>query len=779
VYEVNWHRISQAVSQAQALEGAPQEAFLSKLENDAPDIYGRVKDIVKNKNLFDAFMMTAVGDYLLPEPSLYKVGDTVGLWKIESQIGSGGMGDVYKATRADALYDQTVALKVMKGNDLKRKARFNDERRRLAALNHAGIASIFDGGVSEEGYSFMAMEYVEGLPIHKFSQSQNLNRTQNLNLFLRVCDAVAYAHNNLILHRDLKSENILVSENADIKLVDFGIAKLLDNSEDKENYGPFSILSAAPEQLNGQPLSVQTDVFALGSLLHQLLFNSFPQRQPSGAVRSQIKGLSPDLIAILQKALKTEPDLRYSSVANLSSDVAAFANSRPVKAYEGSNFYKLRKLIRRAPVASTLSIGFLASLIVGIGASQHFARTAQAEAVRANEELEVANWHRQVSEVDTKMSDAYAEGLHYAFGQEKSDNLSGLLIDYHAKTMEEYRDTDPEYTAYTSFVIGEHFIRRNDFRNGRLILEPWVMEEYGPSKLLLALGQAMLGHAYKEMNEIEGAAKLFSKSASFYVGTPGEHSTAHTMPATLAGILSSDRAVENEASEIIDHVLKTTESNFVKIFFLSRRASLELKRKNYDASYDALQQAMEIINSGRAGNFQEEHKLRIRLAFLEIFHKKSFSEAHRQIRLIQDNSQLNRGEGMTIAESYLYKSVMAWAVADHEAASTDLSEANRLMKRYNSDAKNPALLLLHSGVLNADLQNFKLAQNDLAALRNQTYEDYIIWSQVLEIYILARRDGMEAAQSKYDKTNFINDEILDNLEYRFYLDVLIEDGLKI
>jgi len=189
-------------------------------------------------------MMTSVGDYLPSSKALYSSGDLIGSWQIDSLLGSGGMGEVYKGQRADKLYNQTVAIKVMKGQSTSRKERFNKERQRLASLNHPNIAKIIDGGLSESQNPYMVMDYIQGHTLFDYVSSNKLSRTARLDLFSTICHAVSHAHSQLIIHRDIKSDNILVDSDKHIKLVDFGIATLI-GEEDETKRGAFSLTSAS------------------------------------------------------------------------------------------------------------------------------------------------------------------------------------------------------------------------------------------------------------------------------------------------------------------------------------------------------------------------------------------------------------------------------------------------------------------------------------------------------------------------------------------------------
>src|ERR1700733_11422957 len=207
------------------------------------------------------------------------IGVRLGAWTITRLIGRGGMGDVYEATRADADFEQRVAIKLLQREAAAQLERFQAERQILARLEHPGIARLYDGGVTEDGRPFMAMEYVEGRSITEYCQLTHASLEQRLALFIQVCDAVAYAHRNLIVHRDLKPSNILVTPNGAVKLLDFGIAKLLDAQRARVTQAaatPMTPICAAPEQLTGAAVTTATDVYALGLLLFELLSGTHP-----------------------------------------------------------------------------------------------------------------------------------------------------------------------------------------------------------------------------------------------------------------------------------------------------------------------------------------------------------------------------------------------------------------------------------------------------------------------------------------------------------------------
>ena len=203
----------------------------------------------------------------------------VGAWKIVRHIGRGGMGVVYEAVRAEGDFTQRVAIKLLRNDSISELGRFHVERQILARLEHPGIARLYDGGIAADGRPFMAMELVEGEPITEYCARTHPTLPQRMRLFTQVCEAVAYAHRNLVVHRDLKPANILVTAQGQVKLLDFGVAKLIaadDGNLTRTVGAPLTPASAAPEQLLGGPVTTATDVYTLGLLLFELLTGTQP-----------------------------------------------------------------------------------------------------------------------------------------------------------------------------------------------------------------------------------------------------------------------------------------------------------------------------------------------------------------------------------------------------------------------------------------------------------------------------------------------------------------------
>jgi tetratricopeptide (TPR) repeat protein len=330
----------------------------------------------------------------------------IGPFLLDRLLGRGGMGAVYLAHRADGQFEQKVAIKLIDlplATDLFRE-RFRQERQILAELQHPYIARLLDGGVTRDGDLYLVMEYVDGVPIDHFCEKQRLSVPQRLALFMRVCEAVQFAHQNLVVHRDLKPDNILVTEDGTPRLLDFGTAKLLSPSLagpasklTREGYLSFTPQYASPEQVLGNPITTASDTYSLGILLYLLLTGTLPYelkelttaemlrviceqppRKPAQAAGSY-KRLDADLKAILLKALRKEPQERYLTTEQLASDLRAYLDGLPVAARRGTLRYRAGKFIRRHRWGLTAAALLAATLVAGVAGVLWQARVANEE----------------------------------------------------------------------------------------------------------------------------------------------------------------------------------------------------------------------------------------------------------------------------------------------------------------------------------------------------------------------------------------------------------------
>ncbi len=330
------------------------------------------------------------------------IGQTLGPYRIERELGRGGMAVVYLAARADGEFQKHVAIKLIKrGMDSAAVVeRLRRERRILAALEHPSIARLLDGGTTTDGRPWIAMEYVEGVPIDRFCAERNLSIDERCRLIDKVCDAVAYAHQNLVVHRDLKPTNILVGPDGNPKLLDFGIAKVLgvDDSEASltREHWPLTPGYSSPEQMRGVAVSTTTDVYSLGVVLYELLAG---QRPSSGLVKASAAALEAgkesrwsrhlegDLDNILQMAMRVEPERRYPTVERMRADLDRHLAGLPVSARKETWRYRAGKFFQRHPVGTPAAAMIALAAMAGVVFIVHAERDAQVERHKAEQRL--------------------------------------------------------------------------------------------------------------------------------------------------------------------------------------------------------------------------------------------------------------------------------------------------------------------------------------------------------------------------------------------------------
>ena len=389
-----WEKLQKIFHEAMALPEEERLAFARAECGADRELFEELRALMEG----EANPATAVGSPPAAESDLEMEGREIGAYRLIRHIGSGGMGSVFLAERADGTFERQVALKVVKrGMDSERVLqRFELERNILARLDHPNIASLLDGGMTDDGRPYFVMEHVDGEPITEYCDARRIDLRGRLALFNIVCEAVQYAHQSLVVHRDLKPSNILVTRDGEVRLLDFGIAKVLDDSEDLALTGTGALLAtpayAAPEQMLGESVTTMTDIYALGVVLYELLTGRRPFEprrgageyhalvasgdplRPSTAITQQpltddghvdstrievvasARGLPPtrlrsllrgDLDTICLMALRREPERRYASAAQMGGDLQRHLDNLPVTARPDSVRYRVGKFVRR------------------------------------------------------------------------------------------------------------------------------------------------------------------------------------------------------------------------------------------------------------------------------------------------------------------------------------------------------------------------------------------------------------------------------------------------
>lgn len=403
-----WVRLESLFSETLSRPPAERGAFLARHCADDSDLRVEIESLLDAHESLGP-LDKAPAPVAAPEmPPSLAAGTCLGVWKVDRLIGRGGMGEVYEASRVDAAFEQRAALKLLRQEAATQIERFHAERQFLARLEHPGIARLLDGGTTADGRPYTVMEYVEGVSLTRFCRERRANLHERLALFMQVCDAVAFAHRNLIIHRDLKPDNILVTADGSVKLLDFGIAKLIDMAalpgEVEHTVAPFTPDYAAPEQFSGEPVTTSTDIYALGILLFELLTGDRPVRtrglptaqmlkrvverdppSPSRVAASNpsapvaTRRLKGDLDAIVGRCLRREPTHRYDTVVGLKRDIDRHLHYQPVLARSGVRTYVAARFLRR----HWLPITGLGVLVLALSAAVLYANKARIETGKA------------------------------------------------------------------------------------------------------------------------------------------------------------------------------------------------------------------------------------------------------------------------------------------------------------------------------------------------------------------------------------------------------------
>lgn len=412
-----WQRLSPLLDALLELDDAARAQSLASLREDDPQLADDLEELLA--------LEADSGDFLsepLVAPNAGIVsGVTIGPYELDRLLGEGGMGQVWLARRADGLYQRRVALKLLRPGiaDPSLRLRFTRERQILARLEHPHIARLLDAGISSDQQPYLALEYVEGEPITDWCRARQPDTDTRVRLFLQVCAAVSHAHTNLIVHRDLKPSNIMVTPLDEVRLLDFGIAKLLDTPDSPENtrtgLRTFTLHYAAPEQIRGEPVTTMTDVYSLGVVLYELLADQKPYQlkrpsdaqweeailnvdpvRPSQLIQRNLEGMgnpaamrrrmhdvAGDLDNIVLKALAKKPEQRYPSVEALALDLQRHLEGKPVHARPQSAAYRLRKYVGRHRWALSTAAIVTLVLVASFGIVAWQARQAINEAARA------------------------------------------------------------------------------------------------------------------------------------------------------------------------------------------------------------------------------------------------------------------------------------------------------------------------------------------------------------------------------------------------------------
>ena len=530
------------------------ERMLAEYAGDEEDFFRRT-DFVAVPALMKALQHCSDDD----TGGADRLGERIGPYRLVKRLGSGGMGAVYLAEREDAGFAQRVAMKIVEGvgSSAAGRERFDREREIIARLRHAGIASLLDGGATAEGIPYYTMEFVEGCSIADYCTGNALTLEQRVRLLIEVASALAYAHQNLIVHRDIKPTNILLTADGRPKLLDFGIAKLLGNDADagatRAAIGPMTPEYAAPEQFRGEAITVATDIFQFGTLCFRLLTGQWPYRadprdafgwsravnedepmtlggaltpehaetliRGPASLRALRRRLSGDLDAIVRKALNKSPLRRYPSMDAMIVDLKSFLKGRPVRARRATSGYLLWRWMTRRPYVSAMTAIAIAALVTTTLIAVRQAGIARSEAKRSHREAVRAD---ETSNFLISLFQDSGTNAQRDVGVEMS-----RLLERSMQRLEGQFGDRPEQRARLQISIGEIYATAGDWPHARAPLAAAVETLSG----LRDADPVVLGHALRILGVATSQLKGSAEALHLFAQAEAVLQTANTADA--------------------------------------------------------------------------------------------------------------------------------------------------------------------------------------------------------------------------------------------------------
>src|SRR6056297_402877 len=544
----HWTFLTSIIDQALELEPENRLNFINTRDSISADMrkvaIECIKSIEKSATFWDDLMKSSSelidhideNEIVINPDSDTSIPEQIGPYKVMKKLASGGMGNVYLAKRTDGHLQITVALKLLRQEcvDSHHIHQINIERNVIGRLNRPNIVRIYDGGITENGRPYLVMEYVEGTPVTEYCQTHQCSIGNKIMLFEQICEGVNFAHSNLIVHRDLKPDNIFISKNGSCKILDFGIAKIIQPEETPANTGdsnsrlkPFSICHAAPEQLSGGDIRTATDVYSLGLLLHELLTGTLPYNLsgkspaeantiiretplslPSSRVQSPeiSKTLKGDLDDIITKCLQADPDKRYQSAGELLADLRNYRNQLPLSFKQHQKAYKLKRFsVRNRALLS----GVIAVITILSALTIYY-----------------------ISIIKTEREKAIAE-------EQQASFIAGFMVDLFGAT-DPLRNVDDTLDVY------------DILQSGVDKLDNWEGTDLSKADIMISLG-----NAYKKIGDFEQSRTLLEDAFKIYISDSGDSLAPEMLKPTLElAVLHNDERNFNYAAHYFDRTLQ-------------------------------------------------------------------------------------------------------------------------------------------------------------------------------------------------------------------------------
>ncbi len=700
------------------------------------------------EGLRDEVALAAERQLLTGDPAEPPPPERLGAWRLGEKLGAGGMGEVWAAERVEGGFTQRAAVKLVRSGMASREivARFAIERQLLARLDHPAIATLLDGGVAADGRPWFAMERVDGLPITHFADHRGLDLEDRLRLLLAVADAVDFAHRSLVIHRDLKPSNILVTPSGAPKLLDFGLAKVLepgfeagvDPNATRTEFRALTPAYAAPEQILGEPVTTATDVYSLGVILYELLTGELPHRRrvgsattlaadvphetlerPSsrlrrlesagahGALRS--RSIAPDLDTIVAKALAREHERRYPSVAAFAADLVAYLERRPIAARPDSLGYRLSKFVRRHRVAVAAGAVVLTALVVALSVSIRQTRRANAAA--------------EAARLEARRAERVKGFLVSVFEQADPNRARGAemparqILTAGASRLESELRDEPEVRAELYDAVARIQGSLGLLDEGLASAERAAGERarlFGPRSREHAQSLVTVGRALLAQGRVEEAGKRFEEAAGHFAQLGDQSSLDYARALSgraevrmMSGDLAGSIADERRAHEIFRAALGETDAETLE--HLSNIAVLETEAGTFAEAVRIFRQILAVLEPAEGADSPKVLDVVLNLATALDSAGESAEALPYFERVVAGRRRIYGAEHPALAEALVITSLRLSRSGRSAEALAALAEARAIYQPL--DHPELGSVENYSGLALADLGRFREAES--------------------------------------------------------------------
>ena len=802
------------------LDRADREIFFKNLNDEEKKYEEDVKSLLNSFEANSNFLEVSPTSSILSEDNGAPhplIGQHIGSYLIEGEIGIGGMGIVFIGKRDDKEFEQKVAIKILKQGLTSEYLvkRFQNERQTLANLQHPNIAKLFDGGKTDEGLPYLVMEYIDGIPITDYCNEHKLNLEERLNLFITVCNAVQYAHQNLVVHRDIKPGNILVNKEGRPKLLDFGVAKLLDTESDSINDGltktgmwHLTPDFASPEQIKGERITTSSDIYSLGILLYQLISGNSPYKinnlspiaivkilydekiiSPSEALQKSIekvndksiiqesefdnsniksKQIKGDLDNIVLKAMHKDSNQRYFSVQEFAIDIDRYLKNLPVLARRDSITYRFSKFIQRHKVGFALFVVGNLLAFISIAAIIYQGNIAAKERDKANIEL------KKFEEVNDFLLEMFSSADP---GVEGKDVKVYDLLEKAAEDVNVKLTNQPKVKSAIKQTLGSTFIGLGDYEKAKYLLTESLEENkklFGLNSKEVAKGFHQLGLCYDWIGNFQLADSFHILGINTYEKLSGKPTKGLADNLNDYGAMLTNLGLYDSAGVLLKRSLDIygmyNEEKGQKEAITINNLAVNLHHQNkVDEAEKYYLEALKVLTNLYGTNRPEVASIYNNLAFIYMDNKNYDASENAFKKAYEIKTVVLGKEHPSIGLALSNLGMMYFVKEDFRNAETPLLESINLFYKIKAP-KDPFLSLAYYWLGRTYLESNQLKKSEEVLRKSITIREEIFsknhsktWSSVGELAICLLR------QKKYAESEKLLNETLEfynNDQYR-------------